>query len=174
MTALAAGDCDGMTGMGHALNEMFMTFTENSLMAAVISEDRRSTKEVDEQMLNVMMNKMEFKTFLHWNTGGSTDEMNFIEAENNLTAAALFRGRMSTKEVDEQMLNVQNKNSSYYVEWIQINIKADVCDIPPSGLKMTIALTPRRFRRCSETLFVALTRPQSLECRVFNLGCSAG
>merc|ERR1712159_155736 len=31
-----------------------------------------------------------------------------------LTAAALFRGRMSTKEVDEQMLNVQNKNSSYF------------------------------------------------------------
>ena len=29
-----------------------------------------------------------------------------------LTASALFRGRMSTKEVDEQMLNVQNKNSS--------------------------------------------------------------
>ncbi len=26
-----------------------------------------------------------------------------------LTAAAQFRGRMSTKEVDEQMLNVQNK-----------------------------------------------------------------
>jgi len=24
----------------------------------------------------------------------------------------MFRGRMSTKEVDEQMLNVQNKNSS--------------------------------------------------------------
>ena len=33
-----------------------------------------------------------------------------------LTACALFRGRMSTKEVDEQMLNVQNKNSSYFVE----------------------------------------------------------
>merc|ERR1711869_116612 len=33
-----------------------------------------------------------------------------------LTAAALFRGRMSTNEVDEQMLNVQNKNSSYFVE----------------------------------------------------------
>merc|ERR1712003_331746 len=28
-----------------------------------------------------------------------------------LTASAVFRGRMSTKEVDEQMLNVQNKNS---------------------------------------------------------------
>uniref|UniRef100_A0A8C9BCE3 Tubulin/FtsZ 2-layer sandwich domain-containing protein n=1 Tax=Phocoena sinus TaxID=42100 RepID=A0A8C9BCE3_PHOSS len=33
-----------------------------------------------------------------------------------LTVAAVFRGRMSMKEVDEQMLNVQNKNSSYFVE----------------------------------------------------------
>merc|ERR1712070_1178213 len=48
-----------------------------------------------------------------------------------LTAACMFRGRMSTKEVDEQMLNVQNKNSSYFVEWIPNNIKASVCDIPP-------------------------------------------
>merc|ERR1712174_38346 len=53
-----------------------------------------------------------------------------------LTACALFRGRMSTKEVDEQMLNVQNKNSSYFVEWIPNNIKSSVCDIPPKGLKM--------------------------------------
>merc|ERR1712003_84684 len=50
-----------------------------------------------------------------------------------LTASAMFRGRMSTKEVDEQMLNVQNKNSSYFVEWIPNNIKASVCDIPPKG-----------------------------------------
>eukprot|EP00343_Euplotes_focardii_P011991 CAMPEP_0205833608 /NCGR_PEP_ID=MMETSP0206-20130828/50107_1 /ASSEMBLY_ACC=CAM_ASM_000279 /TAXON_ID=36767 /ORGANISM="Euplotes focardii, Strain TN1" /LENGTH=627 /DNA_ID=CAMNT_0053140153 /DNA_START=229 /DNA_END=2113 /DNA_ORIENTATION=- len=54
-----------------------------------------------------------------------------------LTAAAMFRGRMSTKEVDEQMLNVQNKNSSYFVEWIPNNIKSSVCDIPPKGLKMS-------------------------------------
>jgi tubulin beta len=27
-----------------------------------------------------------------------------------LTVACMFRGRMSMKEVDEQMLNVQNKN----------------------------------------------------------------
>ena len=33
-----------------------------------------------------------------------------------LTVAAIFRGRMSMKEVDEQMLNIQNKNSSYFVE----------------------------------------------------------
>jgi len=56
-----------------------------------------------------------------------------------LTATSLFRGRMSTKEVDEQMLNVQNKNSSYFVEWIPNNIKSSVCDIPPKGLKMAVA-----------------------------------
>eukprot|EP00768_Dysnectes_brevis_P004092 gnl/Dysnectes_brevis/290_a323_4518.p1 GENE.gnl/Dysnectes_brevis/290_a323_4518~~gnl/Dysnectes_brevis/290_a323_4518.p1 ORF type:complete len:475 (-),score=152.15 gnl/Dysnectes_brevis/290_a323_4518:1445-2806(-) len=54
-----------------------------------------------------------------------------------LTAAAMFRGRMSTKEVEEQMLNVQNKNSSYFVEWIPNNIKTAVCDIPPRGAKMS-------------------------------------
>ena len=31
-----------------------------------------------------------------------------------LTVTAVFRGRMSMKEVDEQMLNIQNKNSSYH------------------------------------------------------------
>ena len=55
-----------------------------------------------------------------------------------LTAACLFRGRMSSKEVDEQMLNVQNKNSSYFVEWIPNNLKCAICDIPPKGLKMSV------------------------------------
>ena len=54
-----------------------------------------------------------------------------------LTAPAMFRGRIATKEVDEQMLNVQNKNSSYFVEWIPNNIKSSICDIPPNGLKMS-------------------------------------
>jgi len=31
-----------------------------------------------------------------------------------LTCACMFRGRMSTKEVDEQMLNVKSKNNSYF------------------------------------------------------------
>ena len=53
-----------------------------------------------------------------------------------LPVAAMFRGRMSMKEVDEQMLNVQNKNSAYFVEWIPNNVKTAVCDIPPRGLKM--------------------------------------
>uniref|UniRef100_A0A6N2KTK5 Tubulin/FtsZ 2-layer sandwich domain-containing protein n=1 Tax=Salix viminalis TaxID=40686 RepID=A0A6N2KTK5_SALVM len=40
------------------------------------------------------------------------------------------------KEVDEQMINVQNKNSSYFVEWIPNNEKSSVCDIPRKGLSM--------------------------------------
>jgi len=55
-----------------------------------------------------------------------------------LTASANFRGRMSTKEVDENMLNIQNKNSTYFVEWIPNNIKSSVCDVPPKGLRMSV------------------------------------
>ncbi|KAI9597659.1 Tubulin/FtsZ [Syncephalis fuscata] len=54
-----------------------------------------------------------------------------------LAVATIFRGRISMKEVDEQMLNIQNKNSSHFVEWIPNNVKTAVCDIPPKGLKMS-------------------------------------
>merc|ERR1712205_302400 len=56
-----------------------------------------------------------------------------------LTSLGMFRGRMSTKEVDEQMLNVQNKNSSYFVEWIPNNIKGVCATSHPRGLKMAVA-----------------------------------
>lgn len=39
-------------------------------------------------------------------------------------------------QVEEQMINVQNKNSSYFVEWIPNNVKSSICDIPPKGLRM--------------------------------------
>lgn len=54
-----------------------------------------------------------------------------------LTVAAVFRGRMSVKEVDEQMLNIQSKNKDYFVKWIPNNVKTAVCDIPPRGIKMS-------------------------------------
>eukprot|EP00457_Paulinella_chromatophora_P004826 gb/GEZN01004839.1/.p1 GENE.gb/GEZN01004839.1/~~gb/GEZN01004839.1/.p1 ORF type:complete len:461 (+),score=76.59 gb/GEZN01004839.1/:35-1417(+) len=54
-----------------------------------------------------------------------------------LTAAAMFRGNISTKQIDDQMLNVQAKNQQYFVEWIPNNIKSSVCDIPPANLKMS-------------------------------------
>ncbi|KAG0484435.1 hypothetical protein HPP92_008317 [Vanilla planifolia] len=80
-----------------------------------------------------------------------------------LTASAMFRGKMSTKEVDEQMINVQNKNSSYFVEWIPNNVKSTVCDIPPTGLKMASTFIgnstsiQEMFRRVSEQ-FTAMFR----------------
>ena len=54
-----------------------------------------------------------------------------------LTVACLFRGKISMKEVETQMLNVQSKNSAYFVEWIPNNCKTAVCDIPPRGLRMS-------------------------------------
>ena len=35
------------------------------------------------------------------------------------------------------MLQVQAKNSAYFVEWIPNNVKTAVCDSPPRGLKMS-------------------------------------
>merc|ERR1711912_109200 len=57
-----------------------------------------------------------------------------------LTVAAMFRGRMSMKEVDEQMLNVQNKNSCYF-HWkqhrypgvVQENQRAIHCYVQTKG-----------------------------------------
>ena len=49
----------------------------------------------------------------------------------------MFRGNISTKSIDDQMLNVQAKNQQYFVEWIPNNIKSSVCDIPPAHLKMS-------------------------------------
>ena len=68
-----------------------------------------------------------------------------------------------TVQVDEQMLNVQNKNSSYFVEWIPNNVKSSICDIPPNGLKMAATFVgnstaiQEMFKRVSEQ-FTAMFR----------------
>ncbi|MCJ1284779.1 Tubulin beta chain (Beta tubulin) [Xylographa opegraphella] len=54
-----------------------------------------------------------------------------------LTCSAIFRGKLSMKEMDDQMRNIQNKNSSYFVEWIPNNVQTALCSIPPRGLKMS-------------------------------------
>ncbi|KAI8053950.1 alpha-beta tubulin [Syncephalis plumigaleata] len=81
-----------------------------------------------------------------------------------LAVATMFRGRMSMKEVDEQMLGIQNKNSSYFVEWIPNNVKTAVCDIPPKGLKMSSTFIGNStaiqelFKRVSEQFTVMFRR----------------
>ncbi|KAM0682733.1 Tubulin beta chain (Beta tubulin) [Mitosporidium daphniae] len=80
-----------------------------------------------------------------------------------LAVAAMFRGRVSMKEVDDHMFNIQNKNSSYFVEWIPNNVKTAVCDVPPRGLKMSVTFIGNStaiqelFKRISEQ-FTAMFR----------------
>eukprot|EP01115_Flamella_aegyptia_P009006 TRINITY_DN3786_c0_g1_i1.p1 TRINITY_DN3786_c0_g1~~TRINITY_DN3786_c0_g1_i1.p1 ORF type:complete len:518 (+),score=110.25 TRINITY_DN3786_c0_g1_i1:41-1594(+) len=49
-----------------------------------------------------------------------------------LTAAMTFRGpRISASEVDTQMFNLQQKNSSSFVEWIPHNIQTSITAVAP-------------------------------------------
>lgn len=54
-----------------------------------------------------------------------------------LTCAAVFRGRLSVAEVEEMMVNTQDKNSKNFIEWLPNNCQTAVCDIPPRGTKMS-------------------------------------
>jgi tubulin beta len=54
-----------------------------------------------------------------------------------LTASCMFRGKLPAREVDEQMMLVQSKNSAFFVEWIPNNIKTSMCDVAPKGLNMS-------------------------------------
>ncbi|XP_028107410.1 tubulin beta chain-like [Camellia sinensis] len=89
-----------------------------------------------------------------------------------LTASAMFRGKMSTKEVDEQMINVPRANSfhAFFIcpcylcrKGLPRAVKSSVCDIPPTGLKMASTFVgnstsiQEMFRRVSEQ-FTAMFR----------------
>jgi len=81
-----------------------------------------------------------------------------------LTASVMFRGaNISSKEVDEQMLSVNLKNTAYFVEWIPNNIKTSICDIPPKNMKMSATFVGNStaiqelFKRVSEQ-FTAMFR----------------
>ena len=80
-----------------------------------------------------------------------------------LTVVAMIRGRMSMKVADEQMLNVQNKNSSYFAEWIPNKFKTAVCDFPPRGLKMSAtsignSTSIQELFKCINKQFTAMLR----------------
>jgi tubulin beta len=51
-----------------------------------------------------------------------------------LTCAAIFRGLISSKEVEEAMVDVQEGNKDLFVKYIPNSIKTAICDIPPKGL----------------------------------------
>lgn len=54
-----------------------------------------------------------------------------------LTVAAFFRGKVSVKEVDDEMLKVQTRNADYFVEWIPNNVQTAVCSVAPKDLDMS-------------------------------------
>ncbi|CAD7673460.1 unnamed protein product [Nyctereutes procyonoides] len=86
-----------------------------------------------------------------------------IHQNRYLAVAAIFCSHMSMKEVDEQMLNVQNKSSWVFVEWIPNNVQTAVCDIPPRGLKMLATFIGnstaiQELFKCISEQFVAMFR----------------
>lgn len=54
-----------------------------------------------------------------------------------LTVAAIFRGKISSRDVEKEMQNIQSKNATQFVEWIPQNILTSLCDVPPPGLRMS-------------------------------------
>lgn len=52
-----------------------------------------------------------------------------------LTASTIFRGKVSTKEVEDSVVVMRNKNEQYFVEWIPSNVQTSICNIPPAHLK---------------------------------------
>jgi tubulin beta len=55
-----------------------------------------------------------------------------------LTVAAIFRGQISMKDVEDEMQKIQRNNSAYFVEWIPNNVLSAHCDIAPRGRKMAV------------------------------------
>ncbi|KAJ1981911.1 Tubulin beta chain (Beta tubulin) [Dimargaris verticillata] len=53
-----------------------------------------------------------------------------------MTVACLFRGKVSMRDVEQQMIEIRNRNSSGFVEWIPNNMQTVCCDIPPHGMEM--------------------------------------
>ena len=104
-----------------------------------------------------------------------------------LTAAAIYRGLMSMKDVEEQVLAIQTRNSSNFVEWIPNNVKTAVCDIAPKDLSMSATFIGNStaiqsiFRRIGEnfvTMFkrtafihLYLSEGKSIICVFFSIFC---
>jgi len=54
-----------------------------------------------------------------------------------MTASLIFRGGMSTQEVDENVEKRQSANSDDFVEWIPNNMKTSVVEVPPKDAQQS-------------------------------------
>ncbi|KAF8290362.1 tubulin C-terminal domain-like protein [Clavulina sp. PMI_390] len=55
-----------------------------------------------------------------------------------LTVTAIFHGKVSMKEFDDQIHIVQNKHTSSFIKWVPNNILTMQYDIQPHGSKMVV------------------------------------
>jgi len=91
------------------------------------------TSAATQMYRNVTVSELTGQMFNPKNMMAATDPRN----GRYLTALAMFRGKVSTKDVEEEIHNLQAKNSPLFVEWIPNNIKTAVCDIAPKGMEMS-------------------------------------
>jgi len=54
-----------------------------------------------------------------------------------LTAATIFRGKISSREAEYTVQQLQQKNSHLFVEWIPDNVSVTLCSVPPVGQKQS-------------------------------------
>ncbi|KAI0246969.1 beta-tubulin 2 [Lactifluus subvellereus] len=54
-----------------------------------------------------------------------------------LTAATIFRGKISSQEAESTVHQLQQKNSHLFVEWIPDNVSVTLCSVPPVGHKQS-------------------------------------
>jgi tubulin beta len=57
-----------------------------------------------------------------------------------LTTSLVFRGDISSKEVDEQILLTKVRNAQFFAEWIPDNMKASICNVAPIGCDRSVSL----------------------------------
>ncbi|XP_033224326.1 tubulin beta chain-like isoform X2 [Belonocnema kinseyi] len=53
------------------------------------------------------------------------------------TFGIIFRGLLSPKEVDEEMVKIRTENNSNFMDWMPNSIKIAMCDVPPRGLNIS-------------------------------------
>jgi tubulin beta len=54
-----------------------------------------------------------------------------------LAASLVFRGNLSSEEVDDQMAQTQSKLADDFVNWIPNNIKSSIVNVPPTDTPMS-------------------------------------
>jgi tubulin beta len=54
-----------------------------------------------------------------------------------LAASLVFRGNLSSEEVDDQMAQTQSKLADDFVNWIPNNIKSSIVNVPPNDIAMS-------------------------------------